>query len=158
MNNITLTVNKQNVYDEVAKTTAYAGSKMTDDEGAYDRIFTTEADRMMLERFWIEACNEATEEFKPFILSVSEQKEGKEPDLTRDYSVELELSSRFDTNLKGSMETSLFSFFVATIVGKWCKFTDKGETGSYSDDARKALMDIHSKMYYRKKPTRVVPV
>ncbi|MCI7654316.1 MAG: hypothetical protein MSS51_08590 [Bacteroidales bacterium] len=153
MNNITLTVNKQNVYDEIAKTTAYVGTKMTDDKGAYDRIFTTEADRLMLERFWIESCNEATEEFKPFIQSVSEQ-----TDITKNYTVELELSGRFDTNLKGSMESSLFSFFVATIVGKWCKFTDKGETGSYLDDARKALMDIRSKMYYRKKPTRVAPV
>lgn len=157
MNNITLTVNKQKVYDEVAKTTAYAGAKMTDDSGAYDRIFTTNADRMMLERFWVEACNVATEEFKPFIISVSEQSEGYEVDLTKNYSVELELSSRFDTNLKGSMETSLFSFFVATIVGKWCKFTDKGETDSYINDAQKAMMDIRSKMYYRKKPMRIIP-
>ena len=68
MKTIELTVNKANVYDEVAKTTSYTGQKMQGDATAYDRIFTTDDDRMMLERFWVEACNGATEQFKPFLL------------------------------------------------------------------------------------------
>jgi hypothetical protein len=157
MNVITLQVNKANVYDEVAKTTSYVGVKMKDDETAYDRIFTTDDDRMMLERFWVEACNAATEEFKPFIISVSEQPESHGVELERNYQVELELSSSFDTRLQGSIETSLFSFFVASIVAKWCKFTNKAETESYAKDATAAMLDVHSKIYYRKKPQRIIP-
>lgn len=157
MNVITLQVNKANVYDEVAKTTSYVGVKMKDDETAYDRIFTTDDDRMMLERFWVEACNAATEEFKPFIISVSEQPESHGVELERNYQVELELSGSFDTRLQGSIETSLFSFFVASIVAKWCKFTNKAETESYTKDATAAMLDVHSKIYYRKKPQRIIP-
>lgn len=157
MNVITLQVNKANVYDEVAKTTSYVGVKMKDDETAYDRIFTTDDDRMMLERFWVEACNAATEEFKPFIISVSEQPESHGVELERNYQVELELSGSFDTRLQGSIETSLFSFFVASIVAKWCKFANKAETESYAKDATAAMLDVHSKIYYRKKPQRIIP-
>lgn len=155
MNNITLTVNKANVYDEVAKTTSYTGAKMKDDEDAYDRIFTTDDDRMMLERFWVEACNGATEEFKQFIVSVSDQPESHGVELDKDYKVELELSTMFDTNLKGSMETSLFSYFVNAIVAKWFKFTNRGEAESYGEEAGNSMLDVKSKMFYRKKPKRV---
>jgi hypothetical protein len=52
MIDIILTVNKEKVYEEVAKTTSYTGAKM-DDELAYDRIFTTDEDKSMLERFLV---------------------------------------------------------------------------------------------------------
>ena len=54
MNEKTLTTDKNDVYEEVAKTTSYAGAK-TDDATAYDKIFTTDADKEMLERFWQES-------------------------------------------------------------------------------------------------------
>lgn len=50
MTDIALTVNKESVYEEVAQTTAYTGAKM-DNELAYNRIFTTDEDKSMLERF-----------------------------------------------------------------------------------------------------------
>ena len=96
MKNIELKINKARVYDEVAKTTSYTGVKMQGDESAYDRIFTTDADREMLERFWVEACNGATEQFKPFLVSVTDQPMSHGVELDKDYEVKLELSSSFD--------------------------------------------------------------
>lgn len=158
MKEITLTVNKADVYDEVAKTTSYTGVKMQGDEGAYERIFTTDGDRLMLERFWVEACNASTEEFKPFITSVSEQSaNGCGTPIDRNYVAELELSSSFDETLRGSIESSLFSFFVASIVSKWYKFTNKEEQASYAADAVLMMQDVMSKLYFRKKPKRIVP-
>ena len=45
MTDIVLTVNKESVYEEVAQTTSYTGAKM-DDELAYNRIFTTDEDKV----------------------------------------------------------------------------------------------------------------
>ena len=157
MNIVTLKINKANVYDEIAKTTSYIGAKMKGDEEAYARVFTTDEDRMMLERFWVESCNFATEQFKPFIVSVNEQPTSHGVELGNDYEVTLELSMSFDTSLKGSMETSLFSFFVLSIISKWNKFTNKEESAGNAEDALSAMKDVKSKMYYRKKPKRVIP-
>lgn len=154
---VTLTVSKQRVYDEVAKTTSYAGAKMQGDDSAYDRIFTTDSDRSMLERFWTEACNAATEQLKKFIVEVSDNSEGNTIDLSRDYVVKLELSSSYDNNLTESVQASLFSFFVSVIVAKWYKFTNKEEIESYGADALGMMNDVMGKIFYRKKPTRVIP-
>jgi len=155
---VTLTVSKQRVYDEVAKTTSYTGAKMQNDDSAYDRIFTTDSDRSMLERFWTEACNTTTEQLKRFIVEVSDNSEGNAIDLSRDYVVKLELSSSYDDNLTESVQASLFSFFVSAIVGKWFKFTNKDETDNYIADAVGMMNDVMAKIYYRKKPVRVAPV
>lgn len=155
---VTLTVSKQRVYDEVAKTTSYTGAKMQGDDSAYDRIFTTDSDRSMLERFWTEACNAATEQFKKFIVEVSDNSEGSMIDLSRDYVVKLELSSSYDDNLTESIQAILFSFFVSVIVGKWFRFTNKAEADNYIADAVGMMNDVMAKIYYRKKPVRVAPV
>lgn len=155
---VMLTVNKANVYDEVAKTTSYTGAKMVGDESAYERIFTTDEDREILERFWVEACNAVTEEFKPFLISVSDQPEDDGTDTGRNYEVKLELSSSYDVTLNKSIETSLFSFFVSAIVAKWYKFTNKGEQEAWAGDALGMMQDVKSKIYYRKKPKRVAPI
>ncbi|MCU6767350.1 hypothetical protein OCV73_00035 [Barnesiella propionica] len=151
MKEITLIVNRASVYDEVAKTTSYTGAKMqNEDETAYNRIFTTDEDQQMLERFWIEACHIATDNFKPFIMHVSKYTES-------DYIVKLKLSSSFDENLNATTESSLFSFFVVTIVAKWYQFTNKGETEYYTNYATKLMTDVMRKIYWKKKPKRIAP-
>lgn len=158
MKNVSLTVNKAYVYDEVAKTTSYAGAKMmAEDINAYDRIFTTDEDRLLLERFWVETCNAVTNQFKPFLTSINSQPVSHGVDLTRNYVVELELSSSYDNNLTEAISTSLFSFFVASIVSKWFAFANKPEAESYTAGAIGIMDDVMRKIYYKKKPTRIIP-
>ncbi len=142
-------VSKDEVYEEVAKTTSYTGAKMQGDEGAYKRIFTLDADRVMLDRFWTETCDDVTEQFKPFLTSV----DSTDPE----YKVSLSLSCAWDSNLQGSINTNLFSFFVNSVVAKWFKFGNKPETESYATEALGIMDDIMSKVYYKKKPTRHKP-
>ena len=159
MKNITLTVNKVLVYNEVAKTTAYTGAKQLTDEdkNAYDRIFTKDDDRLMLERYWNEATDDATELFKPFLVSVSSHPENGGLQLDNNYEAHLEMSNSFDEHLTDSMESGLFSFFVAAIVSKWYKFANKDDSDVYLKDAAAILQGVAQKLYHRKKPVRVQP-
>ena len=155
---ITLTVNKANVYNEVEKTTSYTGEKLEEGgQAAYDRIRTTDSDREMLERFWTEACNAATERMKRFVLSVTSYPESHGVELDRNYEVRLELSSSFDTALTQGAQTSLYSFFVTFIVARWFKLANKEEADSYAADAAALMDDVMRKLFYKKKPTRVIP-
>ena len=156
MNNITLTVNKANVYTEVAKTTSYAGAKMQGDEGAYERVFTTDADRMMLERFWAEASNVATGKLRRHIVRVTSYPESHGVELDRNYEVELTLSSSFDPALTNSISSSLFSFFVYYIIGKWFGFSNKNDAPAYIVDADLQMEEVLRKIFHRKKPQRTV--
>ncbi len=68
MKELTLIVAKGDVYDEVALTTSYTGSKMGGDPDAYERIYTTTADQAQLNRFWTESGEAMQEEMRSFFV------------------------------------------------------------------------------------------
>jgi hypothetical protein len=145
MKNITLIVNKEDVYEEIARTTSYTGAKMEDDS-AYDLIFTTDEDKSMLERFWNESKNTVCNFLKKELI--------KEEEVSGVYELSLELSNSFDENLEESMQRSLFSFFVMNITSKWYTFTNKGEATGYATEAATYMEDVMRKALFKKKPTR----
>ena len=156
MKNVTLTVNKAYVYDEVAKTTSYAGAKMmAEDVNAYDRIFTTDEDRLLLERFWLEVADTVTSNFMPFIKGVPNNPINHGVGLWENYEAVLELPSSYDDNLTKSIETALYNFFVLSIVGRWYMVTNKAEAEALALQAAGVMIDIMQKIYYKKKPTRI---
>lgn len=142
---VTLKINKETVYDEVAKTTEYTGAKM-DDEHAYETISTTEEDKTMLERFWNECKNMVCNSLKRVLVS--------EVEAEGEYSLTLGLSAAFDESLTDSMERSLFSFFVMNITAKWYTFANKSEATGYATEAATYIEDIMRKAFYKKRPTR----
>ena len=143
---VTLTIDKESVYKEVAQTTSYTGSKMADAD-AYDRIFTTDEDKSMLERFWSESKNTIANSLKRILLNEQEAENGT-------YSLHLGVSSSFDEALTESMQRSLFSFFVMNITAKWYTFTNKEEATGYASEAATYIDDIMRKAFFKKKPTR----
>ena len=157
MSDVTLTVNKANVYTEVAKTTSYSGVKAAADGSLYEQIFTTDEDRLLLERFWNEAANAATELFKPFLSSVTSTVQSHGVNLANNYVAVLSLSPSYDTSLTDSVQSSLFSYFVDFIVSRWFKFANKSESEDFGAQAVAMLEDVKSKIYHKKKPTRVAP-
>ena len=145
MTDIALTVNKESVYEEVAQTTSYTGAKMND-ELAYNRIFTTDEDKSMLERFWNESKNTACNSLKKILLNEVER-EGI-------YQLSLGVSSSFDEALTESMERSLFSFFVMNITAKWYTFINKEEATGYATEAATYMEDVMRKAFFKKRPIR----
>lgn len=162
MINITLQADKAEVLNEVAQTTAYEGKKTTGEEGAYERMFTTDEDKSMLQRFWDEAASAVTESMKRFVTSVADtysettqDADGSAATTAKEgYVANLEVSGSYDTALTSSINKSLFSFFVNAIVSKWNNFVKEGQVERYESEANSALHDIMSKLFYRKKPTR----
>lgn len=146
MTEVTIIINKEEVYEEVAQTTSYTGAKMQNDEKAYDRIFTTDGDRSQLERFWNESCVAVCETLKEFV-----QEERNEKD---SFTLLLSLSSAFDPALEPAMKKELFSFFVTNIVCKWYVFTNKQEAGDFAASAVSMLDGVKRKVYHRRKPMR----
>ena len=146
MTEVSITINKEEVYEEVAQTTSYTGAKMENDEKAYDRIFTTEGDRSQLERFWNESCVAVCETLKEFVKEERNERDS--------FSILLCLSSSFDPALEPAMKKELFSFFVTNIVCKWYVFTNKQEAGDFAASAVGMLEGVKRKAYYRRRPKR----
>lgn len=148
MKNIIFSIDRAKVYEEVAQTTSYTGAKMVGDKDAYDRISVIDEDKSQLERFWAESCASAVEALKRFIL--------KEDQTSEIFTMELELSPSFDDELVKSMQKELFSYFVMSVTSKWYTFTNKDESGDYTDAAASFLESVRRKAFYKRKPTRPV--
>lgn len=144
----TLTIKKSDVYEEVAKTTAYIGAKnkLEDGKSAFDQVFVTDADLTMIERFFNESLDALINVLKRFISG------GSEVDGTITW--QLEMPSRFDDNLLSSINLSANSFLVNRIIGKWCEITANDKVKEYADNAAALLLDIKDKAFFKKKPTR----
>lgn len=144
----TLTIKKSDVYEEVAKTTAYIGAKnkLEDGKSAFDQVFVTDADLTMIERFFNESLDALINLLKRFISG------GSEVDGTITW--QLEMPSRFDDNLLSSINSSANSFLVNRIIGKWCEITANDKVKEYADNAAALLLDIKDKAFFKKKPTR----
>ena len=148
MANFTLTIKKSDIYEEVAKTTAYIGAtnKLEDGKSAFDQVFVTDADLTMIERFFNESLDALRNVLKRFISGGS----GAEGTIT----LQLEMPSRFDDNLLSSINSSVNSFMVNSIIGKWCEITANDKVKEYADNAAALLLDIKEKAFFKKKPTR----
>lgn len=148
MADFTLTIKKSDIYEEVAKTTAYIGKKTTVEDGksAFDQIFVTEADLAMIVRFFNESLDALRNVLKRFISG------GLGVDGTITFV--LEMPSRFDENLLSSINSSANSFMVNSIIGKWCEITANDKVKEYADNAAALLLDIKEKAFFKKKPTR----
>lgn len=157
MADITLTINKKDVYDEVSKTTEYEGSKAKDDDTAYERVSVTSDDQLMLERFWLEACNMMTGLLKPFIKTVSSQDSVKSADTSKNYSATLEMSNSWDPTLKDSLQADVFSYFVVSILAKWSRMANKEDAETLTAEANGFVEAVKAKVWYRKRPTRTEP-
>lgn len=148
MANFTLTITKSEIYEEVAKTTAYIGAKnkLEDGKSAFDQVFVTDADLTMIERFFNESLDALRNVLKQFISGGS----GVDGTITW----QLEMPSRFDDNILESINSSAYSFLVNSIIGKWCEITANDKVKVYADNAAALLLDIKDKAFFKKKPTR----
>lgn len=150
MASLSIAITKSDIYEEVAKTTAYLGAKRTLEDGktAYDQMFVTEQDKTMLDRFYDESVATLLNLLKRFVVAVGGN--------GGNVAWTLELSSRFDTLLGASITSSAKSFLVNSIIGKWCEITANDKVKEYADNASALLLDIKDKVYSKTKPKRTI--
>lgn len=178
METITIQIFQDDVYEEVAKATDYTGSKLIDgDEGARDRILAADDDLAELGRFWEESAAAANESLKEMLVSGVTRSippaatpiqpeirlagpEGGAPPVVqptmarKGYEAVIEVSKAFDKVLAASVQSTLRSYFIASIIGQWFKFANKGEAKDYFAQAADMMEAAERLLYSRRKPTR----
>ena len=147
MRDIRISINKDEVYEEVAKTTAYIGGKNLDANGKslYDQVFVTDADREMLEGYW----NAAIGDVSVALYSVLAFENSDEEE-----TFGLRVSNLFKESLVKTLETTAFSYVVNKIVAEWCLVVSKDKAEDYLSKANALLVKMDAILYMRKRPTR----
>jgi hypothetical protein len=153
---ITLSVAKSSVMNEVAKLTSYIGAKITTADGsnAYDQVFTTNDDYAMLEKYWREAANATTGNLRRFIKTVSPAPQGSLVDLEEVFELVLDMPARYDGSQTLTIQSALFSYFTNFITGKWLTLAYKTDAEYYEKCSVANMTEILLKIFHKTKPTR----
>lgn len=149
MRDIRISINRDKVYEEVAKTTAYIGGKSLDVNGKslYDQVFVTDADREMLEGYWNAAICDVSVALDS-VLAFENSDSGEEE------TFRLRVSNLFKESLAKTLETTAFSYVVNKIVAEWCLVVSKDKAEDYLSKANALLVKMDAILYMRKRPTR----
>lgn len=147
-----LTLEKAAVLNEVARLTAYVGAKtQTEDTGtAYARIFATDDDRELLERFWTEGCNTVIDLLKKYMLKAS-------PHTDEVWRLDLELPGTYNRGLTPAVQSALASFMVHRLASGWFGITKKDEAEPHARAAAEHADEMMRMIYHRRPPVRVDP-
>lgn len=163
---ITLSITKSVVMNEVAKQTSYIGGKITFQDGsnAYDQVFTTEDDFAMLEKYWREASNATATNLRRFVKSIEESgatdtdlklPQGSEVNKQGVLTITLNMPTRYDDSQTGTIQSTLFNYFVNFITSKWLGITYKEDAEYYDAYATGNMKEILLKIFYKKPAERL---
>lgn len=145
MINVVIDIAKADVYEEVAKNTAYLGSRM-ESETTYRRMFTTAEDETLLERFWQEAKVILSTNLRRVLTEVSER-DGV-------LRLSLSLSASYSEALTESMAGSVRSYFVAAVTAKWLSVMGQADAQTFATEAAALQDDVLRKVFFKRKPVR----
>lgn len=156
MKQITFSVQKSAVMVEIAKTTAYIGAKTPDASGnnSYDRVFTTNDDEVMLDRFFREAKSVVSDILKRYLTSYTDQGNDNNMNPNEQFSLVLSVTDRFDQSLIPAINGLIFSFFVNHITYKWFAITNRADMQYYATESIANLKDIQTKLFFKSKPNQ----
>lgn len=155
MSAIEVTVKKTTVYHEVMKEASYIGMKGDDgSNGSYERVSLTDANRELLERWWVEACDEATKSLRRWLVGVGESSYSHGVDLTGDYVARILPGLSFNSALESGLSSSLTAWFVHTLLSRWLGITQPERVAFSVSQAAMHMDDVLRRLYHKKRPDR----
>ena len=147
MADITIQIDKQEVYEEVSKVTAYIGGKNVDAKGKtlYDQVFVTDADKEMIDSFFSSAISNVATALEHTLKDMETNDIG--------FNLTLRMPGNFRTTMEKPLTESIIEYIENSIVAAWCDITKKDEE-SYATNASALLQQINAMQYLRQRPKR----
>ena len=147
MADITIQIDKQEVYEEVSKVTAYIGGKNVDANGKtlYDQVFVTDADKEMIDSFFSSATSKVATALEHTLKDMETNDIG--------FILTLRMPGNFRKTMEKPLTESIIEYIENSIVAAWCDITKKDEE-SYATNASALLQQINAMQYLRQRPKR----
>ena len=147
MADITIQIDKQEVYEEVSKVTAYIGGKNVDANGKtlYDQVFVTDADKEMIDSFFSSAISNVATALEHTLKDMETNDIG--------FILTLRMPGNFRTTMEKPLTESIIEYIENSIVAAWCDIAKKDEE-SYATNASALLQQINAMQYLRQRSKR----
>lgn len=148
MKEITITIDRSAIDNEVSKATAYIGSKAQGEEvgNEYSRLYATEEAVAEMDDFFDNALSLVGAELRQFATGEWDK---------ASLSIKLNMPELWSTNLKSSLEQNIQHIIACVMTSSWlAKYIGSERAKEYSDDASSLLADVRAILYHRDRPKR----
>lgn len=149
MSTLSISINKATVISEISLVTTYQAGRNKNVPEDFSRVNVSDADTSILDKYWNECIAEIDKELKTFITANETS--------DTEYAMSLTMPSNYDSSMDNSVNVSLKTYAVNAILSKWFAITEPASSERYANVAAAAMQSAHSKLWFRKKPTRTTP-
>ena len=145
MKNISIVIEKSDIFMDVELTASYAGARGGSVED-FGRVAATVSDRRLLDRFWRESCARLMTVLRPVLHSITQTDNA--------LSVTLLLSDSTSEALCESIEADCRAYLGAAVAARWFETVRREEAAPAAAFAEASLDELRERIFHRKAPRR----
>lgn len=155
MNQVQIITRKAEVFDEVAKSTAYLASRAPEAEKQYQRIAIADSDHELLEAFWVQASHDIIELLSPYIIQAQANDDQRKVDINEDLHLTLSLPNNWKPEvLQTPIEQAIKDYATRLILQQWLTNTAPETKDLFKDSIIKSRLRIQFLLYHRQRPIK----
>ncbi len=150
MNKATIKIDKDSIFEQIAKKTSYIGSKMKD-EDAYDNIFTTDEDKEFFEEHFELAHAECVEMLFPYAMKeITDSEEVKDDG----YSIVITVPKEMSQTTVSLVERQINEYIVSRLIAEWMMVCNIDSHSYWLERYTSIRKQINRTLLSRMKPLR----
>ena len=150
MNKATIKIDKDSIFEQIAKKTSYIGSKMKD-EDAYDNIFTTDEDKEFFEEHFELAHAECVEMLFPYAKKEITDSEEVQDD---GYSIVITVPKEMSQTTVSLVERQINEYIVSRLIAEWMMVCNIDSHSYWLERYTSIRKQINRTLLSRMKPLR----
>ena len=150
MNIATIKIDKDSIFEQIAKKTSYIGSKMKD-EDAYDNIFTTDEDKEFFEEHFELAHAECVEMLFPYAMKEITDSEEVQDD---GYSIVITVPKEMSQTTVSLVERQINEYIVSRLIAEWMMVCNIDSHSYWLERYTSIRKQINRTLLSRMKPLR----
>ena len=160
MKEVIISIGKKEVFEDVARYTAYEGDKGSDiGEGKdlYPKVFTTDADREQLNHYLTEAVSFIVAMLRRYASEIVLPQKDIPLELTDEFSITLHLPDEYNGQFTASIGEDVRTYIASFITFKWLSMIDTDRAARYMTQVEDTMRLLRMKVFRKDAPTRTIP-
>lgn len=146
MQTLTITVNKQLLYDRLEALTHYRAVKDTADSGAFERVALVPSNQEILEQWVPDITQQLTIAAMHLASASASTSNGG-------YEITLSMPDSWDNTLSSTIGETAMKYITARLAEKWLNIVDAEIANIEGTNATEALAEFIDLLHHRKRPS-----
>ena len=160
MKEVTISITKKTLFEDVARYTAYEGKKGSEvgnDANFYEKAFTTDADREQLNHYLTEAVSVIVAMLRRYASEIVLPQKDIPLELTDEFSLTLHLPDEYNDAYTASIGEDVRTYIASFIAFKWLSMIDTDRAVRYKTQVEDTMKLLRMKVWRKDAPTRTIP-